>query len=121
MSELLTPLEDLDQPQEPAPQYRGSVEPQQYAPQYQQQQPQQAHATASQTSSWQTFVQLVMAPAFLKAAAVAIAVVFFAIILPIDQYVMTHAKFLESVPNSAAIVKAVVAGLVITFIRPPTL
>ena len=117
----MTPLEDLDQPQQqdPAPQYRGSAEPQHYAPQFQQQQ--QPTQAAASPSSWQTFVQLVMAPAFLKAAAVAIAIVFFAIVLPVDQYVLTHVKFMESVPNSAAVIKAVVAGLVITFIRPPAL
>lgn len=123
----LTPLEDLplqsdiDEPQQAPPQMQHQAPV--YSPAPPAPLPQPTHDSApAQSTSWHSAIlEMITSPVFLKALAVAVAIVFAVTLFPVEGYVLKHIPMLESVPNSAALIKAVVAGVAITLIRPPSL
>lgn len=129
-----TPLDALtfedDEPQQYLPQMDQSPPQQpQYVPQPQyplqqpmQQAPQQAApAVASDKSMWQTVMELAMSPVFLKAIAVVFVIAMAAMMFPVEDYVLKHVSFAESVPHAGLAVKALVIATAATFWNPPKL
>jgi hypothetical protein len=126
MASKITPIDDLPPIAEEA-EYAPPPPPPpppQYAPQYQQQQQQQYAEPAAAPkddppSLWQTVMQLSMSPVFLKALAVTFVIAFVALSFPVEDYVLKHVSFAESVPNAGLVVKALVISVASTFWRPP--
>lgn len=128
-----TPLDALTfEDDEPQPQYQPMDQmpqqqpPQQYAPQpqYPLQQPMQAPqpaAPASDKSMWQTLAELALSPVFLKAIAVVFVIAMAAMMFPVEDYILKHVSFAESVPHAGLAVKALVIATAATFWNPPKL
>ena len=122
----LTPLEDLPlQSDVEEPQLQAPM--QQQAPVYCPAPPApiavvHADSAPAQSTSWHSAIlEMITSPVFLKALAVSVAIVFAVTLFPVEGYVLKHIPMLESLPNSAALIKAVVAGVAITLMRPPSL
>jgi hypothetical protein len=111
-------------PQQPQQQYAPQQQ-QQYAPQpqYQPQQAPQpvAPAPASDKSMWLTLTELAMSPVFLKAIAVVFVIAMAAMMFPVEDYILKHVSFAESVPHAGLAVKALVIATAATFWNPPKL
>ena len=129
-----TPLDALtfedDEPQQQyLPQMDQSAPQQpQYVPQpqYPLQQPMQAPqpaapAVASDKSMWLTLTELAMSPVFLKAIAVVFVIAMAAMMFPVEDYILKHVSFAESVPHAGLAVKALVIATAATFWNPPKL
>lgn len=125
-----TPLDALtfedDEPQyQPLPDQHAQEQPPQYVPQpqYPLQQPvQQAPqpvAPAADKSMFQTIMELSMSPVFLKAIAVVFVIAMAAMLFPVEDYVLKHVSFAESVPHAGLAVKALVIAAAATFWNPP--
>lgn len=114
----------------------------QYQPQMPQQQPQQQYATqtqyplqqpmpqamqpvapapASDKSMFQTLTELALSPVFLKAIAVVFVIAMAAMMFPVEDYVLKHVSFAESVPHAGIAIKALVIATAATFWNPPIL
>lgn len=115
-----------DEPQQqycpPPPMNPQSQE--QYAPQpqYPLQQPAPqpaAPAPAADKSMWQTLTELALSPVFLKAIAVVFVIAMAAMMFPVEDYVLKHVSFAESVPHAGIAVKALVIATAATFWNPP--
>jgi hypothetical protein len=129
-----TPLDALtfedDEPQQQyLPQMDQPPQQPQYAPQPQyplqqpmQQAPQQAApAVASDKSMWLTLTELALSPVFLKAIAVVFVIAMAAMMFPVEDYILKHVSFAESVPHAGLAVKALVIATAATFWNPPKL
>ncbi len=119
-------LTSLDQLQPDVDQHEPQhLAPQQYAPQPdaypQQQQHQHAAPPAPAPTLYQTVVAMATSTSFLKAVAVAAAIVFAAMVFPVEDYVLRYAPFAEGMPHAAGVIKAVVAAIAIVVLRPPPL
>lgn len=117
----LTPLEDLplqsdiDEPQMQVPQ-QAPV----YCPAPPPPAPVHQASAPEASASWHSAIlEMICSPVFLKALAVSVAIVFAVTLFPIEGYVLNKVPMLENIPNSAALVKAVIAGVAITLMRPP--
>jgi len=118
-----------------APEEQTVPPPAQQQPQQQQQQPQQQYCAAppsqhpptvatqpaAQEKGWaSTLIRLFTNPAILKALACAFVVVFVIITFPVEDPLFKHIPALAKIPNSASVLKAVLAAIAVTALRPPS-
>jgi hypothetical protein len=109
----------MDQSAQQQPQQQYNPQPQ-YLQQPMQQAPQQAApAPDSDKSTWQTLTELALSPVFLKAIAVVFVIAMAAMMFPVEDYVLKHVSFAESVPHAGIAVKALVIATAATFWNPP--
>lgn len=110
------PQQQPQQQYAPQPQYAQPQYPTQQAPQ-----PVAAPAPASDKSMWQTVMELALSPVFLKAIAVVFVIAMAAMMFPVEDYILKHVSFAESVPHAGLAVKALVIATAATFWNPPKL